>query len=684
MTPLAGFRVWRVGTDERGRGQLMPLHTGTDPWVPGQAAVCAPGRRREGCGPAPGPECHCGFSAWATLAAAEAMLLGRDPDHDHDHDHCAIGAIVVGHGRVQCHQDGWRAEHIEVVALGLDTDTPQGHADAVRSAAAAYGALCVRVAALEAVAFERGARYRPPWRPLDILCPGRPAMGEHRPQTRAARAVLGPLLAHRRGSGRPLRPGEALAGLADAIGVAFGVPGRSVPSDAAGAFRWLTQAHQDPADLLVPDLPPVAGPHVGGSPLGLLLDDQEAEAVGLEALAISDEAFSTLLTGTQEFAFGSRSAGSLIRSSGSRLPALIAALLDGPAESRDMDTVVWLLGRAGPPLQTDCLARLIRCAGERSPRVALEALVARADLDVRHGPALEVAARRLGDFRQLAGRLRDSDRHPLRARAVLLAACPHPNDRAWAVRQLPLIDDPDVFAVVGRLVGADERLHALMAKLPQRPAPHVWFEMACAQRPPQQWLDPLIAQALEDPWARWTWRYLAYVHFRDTALDPGTLQAIVDHPDFYCPASLLDQRRRCLPVDLTRVALRIWDSDQAGQVPRIAADALQAMPKLGPGLAWRTLAAAESGVPGPEVWARARGAFAYLYGLDPDAPDLMRWARTIAADDYRPISARVTALRALPDPDPVRRELARSRDPRLREEASRPRRASPSRLLTAD
>lgn len=120
--PVLGFRSWNTFPVIRGdmRNQiyyLAPLGAGRDHWVPGEnIAECHShlSHRRPTLSfsdewrDTPGQHCHCGFNAFNTLEDAEAYNEGSP---------FAVFGAVAGCGKVQVHEDGWRSEKAQIIAL---------------------------------------------------------------------------------------------------------------------------------------------------------------------------------------------------------------------------------------------------------------------------------------------------------------------------------------------------------------------------------------------------------------------------------------------------------------------------------------------------------------------------------------------------------------------------------------
>jgi hypothetical protein len=108
--PVHGIRAWRVKLDESGRICLTGLN-GT-PWCPdgkSTAARCCVKRHR-----APAGSCDCGLYAvhpWVASGWEQALLHARPEEG------CVVG-IAEAWGRLQLHDDGFRAQYARPLALG--------------------------------------------------------------------------------------------------------------------------------------------------------------------------------------------------------------------------------------------------------------------------------------------------------------------------------------------------------------------------------------------------------------------------------------------------------------------------------------------------------------------------------------------------------------------------------------
>ena len=147
VEPVVGFRAWKLTPD----GKLLPravsamarLHA--EPWQPGvnDARCMYVGFTREP-HPVPGEGCDCGL--YAHHDAAELRRYHRGDD--------VLGAIV-GWGDLQVHDNGFRAQHAQVVALVAPTSGAL--VEPARLAAERYGVPLVPGAALAECAAASGS-----------------------------------------------------------------------------------------------------------------------------------------------------------------------------------------------------------------------------------------------------------------------------------------------------------------------------------------------------------------------------------------------------------------------------------------------------------------------------------------------------------------------------------------------
>jgi hypothetical protein len=143
---VIGFRQWAIRD-----GLLWPVGSyGRDAWEPGpQRAYCARSTHINGhsvpdpCIPVVSPWCECGFYALHSLSEAH---WGGDN----------IRGIVLGWGRMAMHNQGWRAQFVELVALIYPQHATKGDKEVVDSLAKAYGVPTVEWERAESYAKEFG------------------------------------------------------------------------------------------------------------------------------------------------------------------------------------------------------------------------------------------------------------------------------------------------------------------------------------------------------------------------------------------------------------------------------------------------------------------------------------------------------------------------------------------------
>lgn len=106
MEHLLGFRAWQLSGH-----RIKPIGVGGDVWRGGDEvrAECGNGHEHR----APDNHCDCGLYAWHSWAAIEreARQSGAIP---------RVFGAVVARGRMQIHNDGFRAEYMRPVLIGYD------------------------------------------------------------------------------------------------------------------------------------------------------------------------------------------------------------------------------------------------------------------------------------------------------------------------------------------------------------------------------------------------------------------------------------------------------------------------------------------------------------------------------------------------------------------------------------
>jgi hypothetical protein len=149
IEPVVGFRKWRVVRDHL-TSPYIPLR-----WdEPVVRAHCYPANRSLLFGEgwldephaAPHPRCKCGVYAWHRLPPAGVV---PDPDR-------ALGVVSLW-GRIEVHEDGMRAEHAAIRALGFSPRLGARHWRRMESIAARLGVELVEERALVEAARRWGA-----------------------------------------------------------------------------------------------------------------------------------------------------------------------------------------------------------------------------------------------------------------------------------------------------------------------------------------------------------------------------------------------------------------------------------------------------------------------------------------------------------------------------------------------
>jgi hypothetical protein len=181
---VIGYRAWLIGSD----GQLWPLSDHRRAWQPGiNTARCNCGTMtslkfewswrdcRRVVEPAPAHEapddaCSCGLYSWRDPPRSR----GNDPRFARAE---AIAGAVASWGRTQVHEDGFRAEHACVVALGYPNS---GTADArgqLEQIASRFRVELVPLIDLEVTAREHGSPLPDTLRPPNDPSPNAGANG---------------------------------------------------------------------------------------------------------------------------------------------------------------------------------------------------------------------------------------------------------------------------------------------------------------------------------------------------------------------------------------------------------------------------------------------------------------------------------------------------------------------------
>ena len=168
---VVGFRRWRIED-----GLLRSTGAGQAIWDPGvTVAECETGTDKASgdmivygdveptIHPAPAPDCGCGLYAYHDPGIRErdqmglgfARLAASLGGHELPVE---IAGAVAAWGRIEIHEDGFRAERARVVALALDDRclAEDGREDAIRAAGEQYGAAVVPSHALAREAYKHG------------------------------------------------------------------------------------------------------------------------------------------------------------------------------------------------------------------------------------------------------------------------------------------------------------------------------------------------------------------------------------------------------------------------------------------------------------------------------------------------------------------------------------------------
>jgi hypothetical protein len=154
VEPVVGFRKWRVVGDHL-----------TSPYIPlrwDRAVVkarCYPANRSLLFGQgwldephaAPHPACRCGVYAWHSLPAR-----GPVPDPGR------VFGVVALWGRIEVHEEGMRAEHAAIRALGFSPELGDAYGEAMRAIARRLGVDLVEDRLLAGAARRYGGAL-PPW-----------------------------------------------------------------------------------------------------------------------------------------------------------------------------------------------------------------------------------------------------------------------------------------------------------------------------------------------------------------------------------------------------------------------------------------------------------------------------------------------------------------------------------------
>jgi hypothetical protein len=145
IEPVVAFRKWRV-VDGRLRSLYEPVF-----WLdPMQRADCRAQNRGNPPHEAPHSGCTCGIYA------------GHKPDYEFPKvDYRGVSGIVTAWGNIEVHEDGLRAEWVQVEALSIYDRWHSRQAEAVRRVAESLGSDVVDLYDLEAAVGQYGVRLDP-------------------------------------------------------------------------------------------------------------------------------------------------------------------------------------------------------------------------------------------------------------------------------------------------------------------------------------------------------------------------------------------------------------------------------------------------------------------------------------------------------------------------------------------
>jgi hypothetical protein len=145
IEPVVAFRKWRV-VDGRLRSLYEPIY-----WFePMQRADCRAANRDSPPHSAPHSGCTCGIYA------------SHEPDYEFPTvDYRGVSGIVTAWGGIEVHDDGIRAEWVQVEALSIYRRWTRRQIDAVRTVAEDLGSDVIDLYDLEAVAGQYGVRLDP-------------------------------------------------------------------------------------------------------------------------------------------------------------------------------------------------------------------------------------------------------------------------------------------------------------------------------------------------------------------------------------------------------------------------------------------------------------------------------------------------------------------------------------------
>jgi len=104
-----GFRLWEIRDDSLLPAYSYMMEEEAKPWD-GADARCNRGAEH----PAPSADCQCGYHAYHDPRLAIGLRLRFALEHP-DLEH--VLAAVAGAGRLEVHQQGWRAQKLQLLGL---------------------------------------------------------------------------------------------------------------------------------------------------------------------------------------------------------------------------------------------------------------------------------------------------------------------------------------------------------------------------------------------------------------------------------------------------------------------------------------------------------------------------------------------------------------------------------------
>jgi hypothetical protein len=151
IEPVVAFRKWRV-VDGRLRSLYEPIF-----WLdPMQQAGCRAANRANPSHAAPHSGCTCGIYA------------SHQPDYEFPTiDYRGVSGIVTAWGNIEVHDDGIRAEWVQVEALSVYDRWAKRQIDAVRTVAEDLGSDVIDLYDLEAAVGQYGVRLDPRFVEID-------------------------------------------------------------------------------------------------------------------------------------------------------------------------------------------------------------------------------------------------------------------------------------------------------------------------------------------------------------------------------------------------------------------------------------------------------------------------------------------------------------------------------------